>query len=113
MAEKKQKKIHWTKDPANKEKLREIRLKGAATLARNRAQEKKNAKQSGKNKATAKPKPTPSGELPSVPLIEEGIFSYALGWIESWLDSYAKAAGVPSETLATGLGKVLSSKSKR
>lgn len=46
------------------------------------------------------------------PEIDEGTFGYALGYIESWLATYAAAAGVPSSTLAARVGKVLHSKAR-
>ena len=51
-------------------------------------------------------------EVSDAPLIEEGTFSYALGYVECWLQTYAAAAGVPHGTLAARVGKVLQVKAR-
>lgn len=82
----KEKRIHWTQTP-----------KGKAILAA------KKATQTGKKNVKTK-------EEDRVP---EGIFAYALGHIEGWIEFYAKSASVSPSALAAELGAVLHRKTRR
>jgi hypothetical protein len=45
--------------------------------------------------------------------IPTDVFAYALGFVECWIDTFAKGAHLPPELLARQLGAILSIKSKR
>lgn len=88
------KKPHWTQTPAGKAKL--------AKNTRRAWQKRKTT--------TLHAEPTSHGTFS---IKDSPIFSYALGHVEAWLDTYAKSAGVPVEVLTTELGKVLQGKARR
>lgn len=93
-------KTHWTQKPENKAKL-------AAMVKRSVKAKKTNRKNGAHKQPKPKPQPKPHENIP------EEVFAYSLGYIECWLETFAKSAGVPSETLAARLGQVLHSKSRR
>lgn len=65
---------------------------------------------SRRGSASAAPTPPSNGHTERIP---EGIFAYALGHIESWIETYAKSASVSGEALAAELGAVLHRKTRR
>ncbi len=83
--------VHWTLRPENKKKVQAMLKKRAATRKR--------------NKRAALP---PTRTTPHDDAIPQDTFAYALGYLECWVEAYAKSAGVPSEALAAKLGAVLS-----
>lgn len=88
-------KLHWTQRPENKAKVLAMAKRGRRT------------RKAQKRARTSIPHPeTNAGDIP------QDTFAYALGYIECWLEAYAKSAGIPSEALAAKLGKVLQVKSR-
>lgn len=90
---------HWTQTPAGRRRMKRIARLGLQARARNRRAEKK------------APKAHPSQETNDG--IEEGTFSYALGYIECWLQGFATAAGVSQRALTARVGAVLHRKASR
>lgn len=86
------------------------------TRARMSAAQQKRAKERRAGRivvaATRKHRRKANADSNEVPQIDEGTFAYALGYIESWLGTYAAAAGVPASSLASRVGKVLHSKAR-
>jgi hypothetical protein len=86
----------------------------AETRARMSAAQRKRfaAKKSGRVVIAARRKKEPANARDTAQEIDAGTFGYALGYIESWLGTYAAAASVPASTLAARVGKVLQSKAR-
>lgn len=99
------KKTHWTKRPENRAKVAKMIAKGKKT-----AKKKKNGV---KKHAAMQVTPKPSSENSHASIIPQDTFAYALGFIECWIETYAKSASIPSETFAAKLGKVLQHKNSR
>lgn len=94
------KKLHWTQTPAGKIKLSKALKKYYRTPA-------------GKTRARRYKTPiTPENSHGSA-LKETPTFAYALGHVESWIEHYAKSAGVSPELLTSELGEVLQLKAHR
>jgi hypothetical protein len=98
------KKKHWTQTPEGKKRQSE-------RMARWHAEQGHNGH--GKRSRRRKPQQTRETNATSTtPDIDEAIFAYALGYIESWISTYAASAGVPANALASRVGKVLHSKTR-
>lgn len=91
--------VHWTKRPENAKKVKLMLRRRQLTRA---------ATQRNKNSAVLPPS-TPESQH----AVPQDVFAYALGYLECWLESYAKSASVSPEALAARMGEVLSVKSRR
>ena len=99
------KKMHWTKTPEGREKM--------SKALRKFHRKKKNGTHTQKHAAPKVPSKPSSKNTHVKNIIPQDTFAYALGYIECWIETFAKSAGLPSETFATELGKVLQHKNSR
>lgn len=98
------KKTHWTQRPENKARVQAMLKKASA------------AKQASKKNRPKARQSTLSQKVDHVEArdrIQEGVFSYALGYVECWISTFAASADVSAEALAAELGAVLSRKVRR
>lgn len=96
--------MHWTQTAKGKAILKR---RSARIIAKNKSKTARRtiAKANSTSRNTA--------HVNSSQQIDPSAFSYALGWTECWLQTFAQGAAVPPELLAAGVGKVLSSKNRR
>lgn len=92
----KRKYAHWTQDPANKHKLKQIAKKAHAARAANAAARK------------SKTKGTQDGSQ-----LDDAQVSYIFGRVEAQIESYAKGLGVAPEALTQRVGNLLRRSSSR
>jgi hypothetical protein len=101
-----EKKIHWTQTDAGKAKMAKAQKKSWQTRRKNGTHTKKTKVPSSTRHRhdVVASKEARIQETPT--------FAYALGHIECWIATYAASAGVPAESLAAELGKVLQLKAR-
>lgn len=125
-------KTHWTRTPEGRERMRQIgrnrwkrrrrKSKKARThVAKAHWSQTRRGKQIIKEsnrrrrlrRAQKPTTPTQRHVHDNSPEIDAATFSYALGHVECWIQTFARSASVPEEALAARLGEVLSGKVRR
>lgn len=97
--------VHWTHRPENKERLKAMLKRAAATRKKNKSSRNQYTK------VNIKPEELESGNGKRIE--ERTEVAWLVGYITARIEIVSSAIDVPFESLAASVSKILSSKSRR